>query len=278
MIKSMLAVLPSLLLVPLLIISNALFPQVDRHYYLDSDPQSNKPLPAASLPIFPTPGTYDLGLTSDGTHRVRFNFAGAWAGDTLAPCHMLRVGLSEGYAHQICYEPVNGQVQAPTGDTTNEGEIEYRPIDPAQIAAQAVNYQTPAGMQVNVQPNKGWVFATVPTIVYMTGDKPSYSMNIDGLDVEVTWNVREHQIEFNEPGGSGSKLVALTDGAPYPNESLTWTYRNEGKAHVLVTTVWDAKVTIAGSSFDLPKQHTTTSSSSEFEIRKPIISLTKPKY
>lgn len=230
-----------------------------------------------SSPIFPVVGIYDLGLLPDGSKGVRFDSAGKAGWDTLEVCSLRRFSNGS-HAHQLCFDPVTGRVQTPTGGSTSDGEVEYRPVDLSQIVAKAVDDANLAGMRVNIQPNKGWVFATVPTIVYMTGEKPTNSVNVDGFDVTVTWSVREHQIQFNEPGGGASELVVSTDGAPYPNESITWTYRNEGRTHVSVTTVWDAKVNVAGSSFDMPKQRATTSTSSEFEVRKPIISLTKPSY
>ena len=235
------------------------------------------PLDVFTSPLLKYVGIYDLGLLPDGSKGVRFDSAGKAGWDTLEVCSLRRFSNGS-HAHQLCFDPVTGRVQTPTGGSTSDGEVEYRPVDLSQIVAKAVDDANLAGMRVNIQPNKGWVFATVPTIVYMTGEIPTNSVNVDGFDVTVTWSVREHQIQFNEPGGGASELVVSTDGAPYPNESITWTYRNEGRTHVSVTTVWDAKVNVAGSSFDMPKQRTTTSTSSEFEVRKPIISLTKPSY
>ncbi|MDO5034306.1 MAG: hypothetical protein Q4E01_02860 [Actinomycetaceae bacterium] len=205
-------------------------------------------------------------------YKVTLDSGGPLAGDTLTPC---MPGMPHDGAHMLCFDPVTGSIQAVTEESSAAGEPAYRPVDLGAIAGQAAAQTTPGGMQLNVQPNKEWVYSGVPTIVYMTGEAPTSSQVVDGFNVTVTWRVREHRFEFNDPNGSDSTLTTSENGLPYPNETITWNYAGEGNTSIRVTTTWDADVSVAGVTFSLNNQHTTQSESRTFEVRKPIFSLTK---
>ncbi|MDO5034310.1 MAG: hypothetical protein Q4E01_02880 [Actinomycetaceae bacterium] len=207
-----------------------------------------------------------------GDNRVTLKSGGDRAWDTLQPCGP---GQLRDYTHLLCYDPLTGNIQAAVAEAPAGGEETYRTVDLGALAAQAVSQTQPGGMQLNVQPNKEWVYSGVPTIVYMTGEAPTSSQVVDGFNVTVTWRVREHRFEFNDPNGSDSTLTTSENGLPYPNETITWNYAGEGNTSIRVTTTWDADVSVAGVTFSLNNQHTTQSESRTFEVRKPIFSLTK---
>lgn len=235
---------------------------------------NTEPLPTLKSPIFPVIGVYDLGLYQGGSKRAWLRSGGERAWDTLRPCGTF-VGREA--SHEFCVEPVSGRVQAPvSGGSAGASGVEYRPVDLGAIAGEAAAQASPGELVLHVQPGRGWVYTDVPTIAYLTGASEPSTVVVDGFSVTVDWRASRHEFDFADPSGADSTVVSSEMGAPYPDETISWVYRGAGVTSVSARSVWDAHISVGGVEFVLKGQRESVARSNDFEVRKPIFSLTKP--
>ncbi|MGC4174721.1 hypothetical protein [Demequina sp.] len=119
------------------------------------------------------------------------------------------------------------------------------PQDAALLAA--INREwtelQPQPSDINLQPNTGWVIATVPTIA-MAGDEPRlHQATLLGADVEILATASDYRWEW----GDGSHTATSDPGQPYPNATLTHTYPHASdRATVALTTTWTGEYRVNG--------------------------------
>ena len=101
-----------------------------------------------------------------------------------------------------------------------------------------------------IQPNQGWVIATVPTIVYVDRDPRTLTANIGGTSVII----RATPINYRWQWGDGSPATNTSHpGAPYPDHTVTHTYVHiEQDVTIRLTTTWRGSFSLDGGSTWLP--------------------------
>jgi hypothetical protein len=122
------------------------------------------------------------------------------------------------------------------------------------------------------------VYTGVPTIAYLTGEGGLDQVGVDGFGARVRWEVVEHRVDFGDPSGVSAVVLSRSNGAAYPNESITWDYQQPGTAIVQVVTTWRAVVEVGGESYSFDSARTTRSNQASLEVRKPKFSLISPNY
>lgn len=223
-------------------------------------------------------GRYNLGRVSSGVGDGIFITDGPRAEDVMVACNQL--GPKRGYTSRLCVEP-SGQVMrvapAATGGGSAGGFV-LEPVDLESVASAAVGQSSPGGLTLHVQPSRGWVYTGVPTIAYLTGEGGLDQVGVDGFGARVRWEVVEHQVDFGDPSGVSAVVLSRSNGAAYPNESITWDYQQPGTAIVQVVTTWRAVVEVGGESYSFDSARTTRSNQVSLEVRKPKFSLISPNY
>lgn len=236
-----------------------------------------KPLPPTTVK-FRERGRYNLGRVSSGVGDGIFITDGPRAEDVMVACNQL--GPKRGYTSRLCVEP-SGQVMrvapAATGGGSAGGFV-LEPVDLESVASAAVGQSSPGGLTLHVQPSRGWVYTGVPTIAYLTGEGGLDQVGVDGFGARVRWEVVEHQVDFGDPSGVSAVVLSRSNGAAYPNESITWDYQQPGTAIVQVVTTWRAVVEVGGESYSFDSARTTRSNQVSLEVRKPKFSLISPNY
>ncbi len=236
-----------------------------------------KPLPPTTVK-FRERGRYNLGRVSSGVGDGIFITDGPRAEDVMVACNQL--GPKRGYTSRLCVEP-SGQVMrvapAATGGGSAGGFV-LDPVDLESVASAAVGQSSPGGLTLHVQPSRGWVYTGVPTIAYLTGEGGLDQVGVDGFGARVRWEVVEHRVDFGDPSGVSAVVLSRSNGAAYPNESITWDYQQPGTAIVQVVTTWRAVVEVGGESYSFDSARTTRSNQVSLEVRKPKFSLISPNY
>lgn len=245
-----------------------------------------KPLKPNSAKFSPA-GRFEM-WSSEG-RRYQYHTYGDASQDVLVSCGHL--GSKPGhYVSRLCEDDqgrvvrvtsaANAGNSGGTGGAAGAGGdgFVFEPVDLQALASAAKDQSSPGGLQVHVQPSRGWVYTGVPTIAYLTGSGGSDQVAVDGIGARVRWEVQQHSVDFKDPSGARSQVVSNTSGAPYPNQSITWDYQQPGNAAPTVTTTWRAVVDIAGETHTFNSARTTTSTAKSFEVRKPKFSLTTPDY
>lgn len=111
-----------------------------------------------------------------------------------------------------------------------EAEFARLPITPAPIA---------------VQPDRGWTFVNVPTVVYSSSVPQVLTTELLGTQVEVEVTPASFNWDFDDD----TALLETTDpGQPYPNQTVYHIYGSSGVSEISLTTTWAGKYrTNAGS-------------------------------
>ncbi len=195
--------------------------------------------------------------------------------DTLLPsCQTHAMIRSDDRSNYFCPGRVNGE---PT-PLENVSEAVVYVFNREHIRGE-ISGLTPPSVDFHLQPEiYDWVWTGVPTIAYMLLGDTHATTTIDGdLPAQVEWSPAFHVVDFGVKGG----VVKTTKlGAPYPNETITYTY--EEPAHNVVpkvTTTWNAKVSVQGVTYHLDKvRETTTTYWRPINPRKPRIRLVNPDY
>ena len=228
-----------------------------------------------------TDGAYVRDLRVPGVYpMVRngqpYNYHAVAGGiDTLLPsCQTHAMIRSDDRSNYFCPGRVNGE---PT-PLENVPEAVVYVFNREHIRGE-ISGLTPPSVDFHLQPEiYDWVWTGVPTIAYMLLGDTHATTTIDGdLPAQVEWSPAFHVVDFGVKGG----VVKTTKlGAPYPNETITYTY--EEPAHNVVprvTTTWNAKVSVQGVTYHLDKvRETTTTYWRPINPRKPRIRLVNPDY
>jgi hypothetical protein len=101
----------------------------------------------------------------------------------------------------------------------------------------------PQPSDINLEPNTGWIIATVPTIA-MAGDAPRlHQATLLGANVDIRATASGYRWEW----GDGSHTTTTDPGRPYPNATLTHTYPHaEDAAQVSLATTWTGEYRVNG--------------------------------
>jgi hypothetical protein len=120
----------------------------------------------------------------------------------------------------------------------------------------------PQPSEINLQPNTGWVIATVPTVA-MAGDAPRlHSATLLGAAVEIRATASGYRWSW----GDGSHTETSDPGSPYPDASLTHTYPHAADlATVALTTTWTGEYRVNGGPW-LPFDSTINSTSTPVDL------------
>lgn len=141
--------------------------------------------------------------------------------------------------------------------------------DEALLAAIEREWSTlvPTPGDIALQPNTGWVFATVPTIAIADDSPRSHQATLLGADVEI----EATPSSFTWTWGDGESTTTTDPGAAFPRETVTHTYaRAVDAATVGLTTTWSGRYRINGGpwiAFD--STITSASPSVTIEVLKP---------
>ncbi|WP_084073781.1 hypothetical protein [Demequina sp. NBRC 110052] len=101
----------------------------------------------------------------------------------------------------------------------------------------------PTPPPLNLQPNTGWVYTTVPTIAF-TDDTPVIH---DATLLGVPVRIRATPSEFTWTWGDGTSTSTADAGNPYPDYSLSHTYLyREGEVDVALETTWSGDYSVNG--------------------------------
>ena len=122
----------------------------------------------------------------------------------------------------------------------------YTCPDEADIRALVLDEWTslaPTPTPLNLQPNTGWVYATVPTIAF-TDDTPLiHQATLLGVPVRI----RATPSQFTWSWGDGSETDTADAGSPYPDYSVSHTYLHfEGEVEVALQTTWSGDYSVNG--------------------------------
>ncbi|MCR6711392.1 MAG: hypothetical protein NVV57_01305 [Demequina sp.] len=143
--------------------------------------------------------------------------------------------------------PIWFRSQNPDGTWTDWSIVRdyYCPGDAALLAAIQHEWTQlqPQPSDINLEPNTGWVIATVPTIA-MAGDAPRVHLaTLLGANVEIRATASGYRWEW----GDGSHTTTTDPGRPYPHATLTHTYPHaEDAATVALATTWSGEYRVNG--------------------------------
>jgi len=120
----------------------------------------------------------------------------------------------------------------------------------------------PQPSDIALQPNTGWVIATVPTVA-MAGDAPRlHQATLLGAPVEIRATASAYRWDW----GDGSHTQTSDPGHPYPRATLTHTYPHaSAAATVALTTTWTGQFRINGGAW-MPFDSTITSASTPVNL------------
>lgn len=98
---------------------------------------------------------------------------------------------------------------------------------------------------VSIQPDTGWVFTTVPTIVWVDRAPRTTSTTLLGTSVII----RATPSAYTWDWGDGARTVTTQPGAPYPNSTVNHTYLyREGDVTIRLTTSWSGSFSTDGGA------------------------------
>lgn len=126
---------------------------------------------------------------------------------------------------------------------------------------------TPTPTPLNLQPDTGWVYTTVPTIAF-TDDAPLiHHATLLGVPVRI----RATPSGFTWTWGDGSVTRTVDAGSPYPDYSLSHTYMyREGEVDVALETTWSGDYSVNGGPWiDITGTIKTQSGPVTIDVRDP---------
>jgi len=120
----------------------------------------------------------------------------------------------------------------------------------------------PQPSDIALQPNTGWVIATVPTVA-MAGDATRlHQATLLGAAVDIRATASGYRWDW----GDGSHTQTSDPGRPYPHATLTHTYPHaSAAATVALTTTWTGQFRINGGAW-MPFDSTITSASTPVNL------------
>lgn len=112
--------------------------------------------------------------------------------------------------------------------------------------------------EIRLQPDTGWVYASVPTVGMVDREPRQISTVLLGRDVLI----RALPVSMRWEWGHGQPTVTSDLGAPYPNHTVSHTYAYfEGDVTVGVTTTWSGQYSLNGGASWLPAPGVATTTS-----------------
>lgn len=97
-----------------------------------------------------------------------------------------------------------------------------------------------------VQPDSGWVYASIPTIAYAEDAPRLHSANLLGADV----TIRATPSRYTWRWGDGETLTTEDPGGPYPDSTVSHAYGpTVTSASISVETTWSGHYRIADGSW-----------------------------
>ena len=96
---------------------------------------------------------------------------------------------------------------------------------------------------IRIEPPTGWTLANVPTIVWTPNPTQTLRTTVLGVGVSVRASPTMFTWDFDD---DTSTLTTADPGAPYPNESITHTYRAAGTHRLTLTTQWTGQFLVDG--------------------------------
>lgn len=120
----------------------------------------------------------------------------------------------------------------------------------------------PIASQIQLQPNTGWVIATVPTVAMASDAVQTHQATLLGSDVTIRATASGYLWEW----GDGEQTATTDPGAPYPFATVTHTYPHAADAAtVALTTTWTGEFRV-GTSAWFPFDATITSASTPVDL------------
>jgi hypothetical protein len=114
-----------------------------------------------------------------------------------------------------------------------------------------------------IQPDRGWVLVNKPTIAYSSGEEQTLKTEVLGVGVTVVVKPESFTWDFG-----GENFTTKGPGRPYPDQDVTYVFRELGTERVRLTTTWSGRYQVEGDSRwrDVDGTATTTSTSPSFEV------------
>ncbi|WP_062377126.1 hypothetical protein [Demequina pelophila] len=120
----------------------------------------------------------------------------------------------------------------------------------------------PEPTQVTLQPDTGWVYATMPTIAIAEDNPRLHTATVLGAPVEI----RATPSSFTWEWGDGESTTTTDPGRPYPNATVTYAYPLwVEQASVVLTTTWTGHYRISGGDWE-PFSSTIASASPTIDL------------
>ena len=121
----------------------------------------------------------------------------------------------------------------------------YCPDDAGLLAAIQNEWTSlePVPSSIVLQPDTGWVYASVPTVA-MADDQPRlHDVILLGTPVQI----RATAATYTWTWGDGARTITDDPGSPYPGATNTHTYLYyEGPVDIGLTTTWTGEYSIRG--------------------------------
>ncbi|WP_084127407.1 hypothetical protein [Demequina sp. NBRC 110054] len=116
-----------------------------------------------------------------------------------------------------------------------------------------------------IQPDQGWVYSTVPTIVYVDPEPVIVNRTLLGVPVRI----RATPTNYTWTWGDGESTTTTDPGQPYPNDTVSHTYTAQSsEASIALETTWAGSYSIDGGSWiDIDGTITSTSATQTLEVR-----------
>ncbi|WP_413452173.1 PKD domain-containing protein [Georgenia phoenicis] len=148
----------------------------------------------------------------------------------------------------VCVDEVSGGlVWVPEGEQDTAAEAP--PAPPLVVTREDVESLLVDSGSIVVQPNQSWVLVNAETVVFTDAAEHVLTTQLLGRDVEL----RVVPVRYTWDFGEGSDPVVGTDpGAPWPDHTVSHTYRAAGEARVTLSTEWDASFRVEGAGPWLP--------------------------
>jgi len=147
-------------------------------------------------------------------------------------------------------DPVWIRTQNPDGTWTSWTALYwyYCPRDAPLVSAIEREWSQlqPEPSLIALQPDTGWVYATVPTIAMASDGVRLHNATLLGADVDIR-AIPDH---YRWSWGDGDTTTTSDSGRPYPHATLTHTYAHAvASATVALTTTWAGQYRVNGGAW-----------------------------